>query len=115
LTYTFLWRGFTQRGALWALYGSTVLTLALVVVSPLISGSPLAAFPNRDFHWTGLVSPGLVTVPAGFLLGWLGSVLDRKAASPTKSRTPHSRKADGLPRHKSDGDGEFRSSHAQAR
>lgn len=86
LAYTFLWRGFTQRGALWALYGSSILTVALLAVSPLISGSPAAAFPNRDFHWTGLVSPGLVTIPAGFLLGWLGSVLGvgrTEAATPT--------------------------------
>lgn len=88
LTYTFLWRGFTQRGALWALYGSSVLTLALLVVSPLISGSPGAAFPDSDFHWTGLVSPGLLTIPAGFLLGWLGSVLDRKTPAPTPYSSP---------------------------
>ncbi|MGW8887281.1 sodium/solute symporter [Streptomyces sp. NPDC055749] len=79
LVYTFLWRGFTERGALWTIYGSTVLTLALLTVSPLISGSPAAAFPHADIQLIALVSPGLVTIPFGFALGWLGSALDRKA------------------------------------
>ncbi|WP_256961686.1 hypothetical protein [Streptomyces sp. NRRL B-24572] len=37
-------------------------------------GRPL---PDLDLHGTALVSPGLVTIPAGFALGRLGSVLDR--------------------------------------
>lgn len=77
LVYTFLWRGFTRRGLLWSVYGASALTFALLAVSPLFSGSPSAAFPGLDFHATALVNPGLVTIPAGFALGWLGSVLDR--------------------------------------
>ncbi|MFE5914891.1 transporter [Streptomyces wedmorensis] len=88
LTYAFLWRGFTARGALWALYGAGLLTFALLAVSPLVSGSPAAVLPDKDFHWTGLVSPGLVTIPAGFLLGWLGSVRDRRATVPTADGSP---------------------------
>ncbi|WP_392675075.1 hypothetical protein [Streptomyces sp. LN785] len=81
LTYTFPRRGFTRRGLIWSVYGASVLTIALLAVSPLLSGSPTAAFPGMDFHRIGLVNPGLVTVPAGFALGWLGSVLDRRAVT----------------------------------
>ncbi|MFG2521476.1 transporter [Streptomyces sp. NPDC048527] len=81
LFYGLLWPRFTRLGALWCLYGSGALTVLLIAVSPLISGSPAAAFPGHDFHHTPLVNPGLVTVPAGFVLGWLGSVLDRHGAS----------------------------------
>ncbi|MFB7025766.1 MULTISPECIES: cation acetate symporter [unclassified Streptomyces] len=77
LLYSLLWRRFTKTGALWCLYGSTLLTLGLTAVSPLISGSPGAVFPDMDFQLTSLTVPGVVTVPAGFALGWLGSVLSR--------------------------------------
>lgn len=84
LLYGLLWPRFTARGALWCLYGSGALTFLLIAVSPLISGSPAAAFPGHDFHLVPLVSPGLVTVPAGFAFGWLGSVLDRGGADPAR-------------------------------
>jgi cation/acetate symporter len=77
LLYSLLWRRFTKTGALWCLYGSTLLTLGLTAVSPLISGSPGAVFPDMDFQFTPLTVPGVVTVPAGFALGWLGSALSR--------------------------------------
>ncbi|GAA5020189.1 cation acetate symporter [Kitasatospora paranensis] len=78
LFYGLLWPRFTARGALWCLYGSSVLGLLLIAVSPLISGSPAAAFPGWDFHRTTLANPALVTVPVGFALGWLGSITDRR-------------------------------------
>jgi cation/acetate symporter len=34
--------------------------------------------PDVDFHWFPLENPGLVSIPLGFLLGWLGSVLSRE-------------------------------------
>ncbi|MFD0561725.1 cation acetate symporter [Kitasatospora saccharophila] len=84
LLYGLLWPRFTRRGALWCLYGSSALVLLLITVSPLISGGPAAAFPDRDFHWTPLANPGLVTVPVGFALGWLGSRLDRRGTDPAR-------------------------------
>ncbi|MEU3610532.1 cation acetate symporter [Streptomyces sp. NPDC035033] len=75
LLYSLSWPRFTSRGALWCLYGSTVLTLALSAASPLLSAGPGAVFPDLDFQLTPLMVPGVVTIPAGFALGWLGSVL----------------------------------------
>ncbi|MGW7595842.1 cation acetate symporter, partial [Streptomyces rubiginosohelvolus] len=65
--------GFTARGVRWTVYGTLPLIAVLMVFSPAFSGTPVALFPERDFHWFPLRNPGLITIPAGFLLGWLGS------------------------------------------
>ncbi len=46
----------------------------LVVLSPVVSGSPASLFPGLDFQLFPLENPGLVSVPAGFLAGWAGTV-----------------------------------------
>lgn len=76
------WRRFTTRGAVWALYGGLVPALVLVVFSPMVSGNPAAIFPGADFHWFPLQNPGIVSVPCGFLAGWLGTVTSRGSADP---------------------------------
>ncbi|MFI7406972.1 cation acetate symporter [Streptomyces sp. NPDC049541] len=74
LLYSLFWRGFTTRGAVWAVYGGLVPALALVVLSPVVSGSPESLFPAVDFQYFPLQNPGLVSIPMGFLAGWLGTV-----------------------------------------
>jgi cation/acetate symporter len=81
LLYALYWPGFTARGALWCLWGATVLSIAALGLSPYTSGTPASIFPDQDFRIWDVTIPGLVTVPAGFLLGWLGSVTDRRRAS----------------------------------
>ncbi|MEU6095894.1 cation acetate symporter [Streptomyces sp. NPDC047079] len=74
LMYTLFWRGFTTRGAVWAVYGGLLPALGLVVLSPVVSGSPESLFPSVDFQYFPLQNPGIVSVPLGFLAGWLGTV-----------------------------------------
>ncbi|MET7482015.1 cation acetate symporter [Streptomyces sp. NPDC005538] len=74
LLYSLFWRGFTTRGAVWAVYGGLIPALALVVLSPVVSGSPDSLFPGVDFQFFPLQNPGLVSIPLGFLAGWLGTV-----------------------------------------
>ncbi|MEU3793998.1 sodium/solute symporter [Streptomyces fructofermentans] len=74
LVCTFFWRGFSARGALYALYGAPLLTALLMLFSPAVSGTPVALLPEYDFHWFPLQTPGLVGIPAGFLLCVLGSL-----------------------------------------
>lgn len=74
LLYSLFWRGFTTRGAVWAVYGGLVPALVLVVLSPVVSGSPGALFPDVDFQYFPLQNPGIVSIPLGFLAGWLGTV-----------------------------------------
>lgn len=74
LLYSLFWRNFTTRGAVWAVYGGLVPAVLLVVLSPVVSGSPEALFPGVDFHVFPLQNPGLVSIPLGFLAGWIGTV-----------------------------------------
>lgn len=74
LLYSLFWRGFTTRGAVWAVYGGLIPALGLVVLSPVVSGSPDSLFPGVDFQYFPLQNPGLVSIPLGFLAGWLGTV-----------------------------------------
>ncbi|MFP1629679.1 cation acetate symporter [Streptomyces sp. 5K101] len=74
LLYSLFWRKFTTRGAVWSVYGGLVPSVLLVVLSPVVSGSPQALFPAVDFHVFPLENPGLVSIPLGFLAGWVGTV-----------------------------------------
>ncbi|MEW2545435.1 cation acetate symporter [Streptomyces sp. NPDC047002] len=83
LLYSLFWRSFTTRGAVWSVYGGLVPAVLLVVLSPVVSGGPDAMFPGVDFHLFPLENPGLVSIPCGFLAGWLGTVCSREPADPT--------------------------------
>ncbi len=74
LLYSLFWRKFTTRGAVWSVYGGLIPAVLLVLVSPVVSGSPEALFPGVDFHLFPLQNPGVVSIPLGFLAGWFGTV-----------------------------------------
>ncbi|MFF0560430.1 cation acetate symporter [Streptomyces sp. NPDC004266] len=74
LLYSLFWRKFTTRGAVWSVYGGLIPAVLLVLVSPVVSGSPESLFPGVDFHLFPLQNPGVVSVPLGFLAGWIGTV-----------------------------------------
>ncbi|WP_225830339.1 cation acetate symporter [Streptomyces sp. NK08204] len=84
LMYSLFWRGFTTRGAVWAVYGGLVPALGLVLLSPVVSGSPGALFPDVDFQYFPLQNPGIVSIPLGFLSGWLGTVTSDEVADEAK-------------------------------
>ncbi|MEU2715648.1 cation acetate symporter [Streptomyces sp. NPDC007205] len=88
LTYSLFWRGFTRTGLLATLYGGAACALLLMVFSRAVSGTPSAVFPNADFDLFPMQSTGLVSVPFGYLAGWLGSRLDhrRRAAAGREHR-----------------------------
>lgn len=88
LLYALFRPGFKARGVRWAVYGTLPLIVVLMVFSPAFSGIHIALFPSRDFHWFPLRTPGLVTIPAGFLLGYLGSRAgQRKRPAPAHRAT----------------------------
>ncbi|MEU0059429.1 cation acetate symporter [Streptomyces sp. NPDC006334] len=88
LTYSLFWRGFTRTGLLAALYGGAACALLLMVFSKAVSGTPSAVFPHADFDLFPMQSTGLVSIPFGYLAGWLGSRLDhrRRAADSREQR-----------------------------
>ncbi|MFD8544349.1 cation acetate symporter [Streptomyces sp. NPDC059649] len=84
LLYALFWRRFTTRGAVWSVYGGLVPALTLVVLSPVVSGGPESLFPHLDFAVFPLSNPGAVSIPLGFLMGWLGTLLSPEAADPAR-------------------------------
>ncbi|MGW0971088.1 solute symporter family protein [Streptomyces sp. NPDC002516] len=84
LLYSLFWRSFTTRGAVWAVYGGLVPALLLVLLSPVVSGSPESLFPGVDFQYFPLQNPGLVSIPLGFAAGWLGTVISAEPPDEAK-------------------------------
>jgi SSS family solute:Na+ symporter/cation/acetate symporter len=80
LLYSMFWRRFTRTGLLCTLIVGTLTTLVLITGTNLVSGSPSSVFPDHDFNWFPYTTTGLVSIPAGFLAGWLGTVLPRHTA-----------------------------------
>jgi cation/acetate symporter len=84
ILYSLFWRRFTTTGATAAIYGGLISAVVLVFFSPVVSGSPTAMFPGHDWHWFPLSNPGLISIPFGFLCGYLGTILSREPADPEK-------------------------------
>ncbi|MFF4184359.1 cation acetate symporter [Streptomyces sp. NPDC001691] len=79
ILYSLFWRRFTTQGALWSIYGGLFSSVFLVLFSPVVSGNPKTSmFKGVDFHWFPLENPGLISIPLGFLLGWIGSLLSKE-------------------------------------
>ncbi|MGW8380552.1 cation acetate symporter [Streptomyces sp. ODS28] len=84
ILYSLFWKRFTTRGALWSIYGGLISSVLLVFFSPVVTGKPTSMFPDADFAWFPLENPGLVSIPLGFLLGWLGTLFSREEADEAK-------------------------------
>ncbi|MFF7333719.1 cation acetate symporter [Streptomyces sp. NPDC090306] len=84
LLYSLFWRNFTTRGAVWGVYGGLLPALLLVLLSPVVSGSPTSLFPGVDFQYFPLENPGIVSIPLGFLAAWFGTVSSPEAPDEAK-------------------------------
>ncbi|MER6469002.1 cation acetate symporter [Streptomyces collinus] len=74
LVYGLFWRRYTRAGLMGTLIGGSLTVLLLMPGTNLVSGSPVSAFPDADFNWFPFTTTGIVSIPAGFLFGWLGTV-----------------------------------------
>ncbi len=86
LVYSLFWRRYTRTGLLCTLIGGSLAVLALMPGTSLVSGTPVAAFPEADFNWFPFTTTGLVSIPAGFALGWLGTVLSGRRRTEAQRR-----------------------------
>ena len=87
ILYSLFWSKFTTRGAVWSIYGGLASALLLIIFSPVMSGKPadpvtglstsMITNPAIDFAIFPLENPGIISIPLGFFLGWLGSVTSR--------------------------------------
>jgi cation/acetate symporter len=78
ILYSLFWKRFNTRGCLWSIYGGLIITLVLILFSPAVSGLPTSMLPDVDFSWFPLANPGLVSIPASFLLGYLGAITSKE-------------------------------------
>jgi cation/acetate symporter len=86
IVYNMFWRGFNTRGAVWSIYGGLISSVGLVIFSPIMSGKGLdptgknlSLLPaSIDISWFPLENPGIVSIPLGFLLGYIGSVTSKE-------------------------------------
>jgi cation/acetate symporter len=86
ILYSLFWKRFNTRGALWSIYGGLVSAITLIVFSPVVSGKAIDPVTKKspsmlqgvDFHWFPLDNPGIVSIPLGFVLGYIGTVTSRE-------------------------------------
>jgi cation/acetate symporter len=78
ILYSLFWKRFNTSGAMWSIYGGLIASVVLVFFSPVVSGTPTAMFPTHDWHWFPLSNPGIISIPIGFLCGWIGTVISKE-------------------------------------
>jgi cation/acetate symporter len=81
LLYNLFWPRFNTSGATWSIYGGLITAVVLVFFSPVVSGSATAMFTDQDWQWFPLSNPGIISIPAGFLFGILGTLISTDTAS----------------------------------
>ncbi|GAB3400223.1 solute symporter family protein [Flindersiella endophytica] len=81
LIYNLFWRRFSTSGAVWSIYGGLISVVVLVFFSPVVSGGEKSLLPNADWSIFPLNNPGIISIPIGFLCGWLGTVLSKDTTS----------------------------------
>ena len=81
IIYNLFWRRFNTRGATWSIYGGLLTCVGLVFFSPVVSGSDEALFVNSDWAIFPLSNPGIISIPMGFLLGYLGTVTSKEPSA----------------------------------
>jgi cation/acetate symporter len=78
ILYSLFWKRFNTTGAVAAIYGGLISAVGLVFFSPVVSGTPTAMFKNQDWQWFPLSNPGIISIPVGFLCGWIGTLLSKE-------------------------------------
>ena len=78
ILYNMFWKGFNTRGATWSIYGGLISCVGLVIFSPVMSSLPTSLFPEADFAIFPLSNPGIISIPLGFLLGYIGAITSKE-------------------------------------
>ncbi|MFJ4046608.1 cation acetate symporter [Microbacterium sp. NPDC089987] len=81
ILYSLFWKRFNTRGAVWSMYGGLIAAIGLIVISPVFSGNEKAMIPGIDIAIFPLNNPGIISIPLGFLLGWIGTITAKTAES----------------------------------
>lgn len=80
ILYSLFWRRFTTRGAVWSMYGGLAAAVILIVLSPVFWGTPTSVFRDTGVAIWPFNNPGIVSIPLGFFLGWLGTITSKRGS-----------------------------------
>ncbi|MEY4310136.1 MAG: hypothetical protein RLZ71_62 [Actinomycetota bacterium] len=79
--FSLFWKRFNTRGAVFAIYGGLFMAVILLIFSGNVSGeetSFIKCLPDATdcvkFNYFPLKNPGIVSIPFGFFMGWLGTI-----------------------------------------
>lgn len=84
ILYTIYWKRFNTTGAIWAMLVGLISAIGLVIISPNVFSLEVgkAIFVgNPLFPYT---TPGIVSIPLGFIAGYLGTVFSSQKADMKK-------------------------------
>ncbi|MFK9089866.1 cation acetate symporter [Bacillus salipaludis] len=84
IIYTIYWKKFNTTGAIWAMVVGLISAIGLVLISPNVFSPEVgkAIFVgNPIFPYT---TPGIVSIPLGFLAGYLGTIFSSQKADVKK-------------------------------
>ena len=91
LVMALFWRRFNTTGAVAGVLGGLLVSLVMIVLSP-------AVWPGPDSEGSpvSLTNPAIVSIPAGFLCCWLGTMLSRERGAERTFHELHVRAETGI-------------------
>jgi cation/acetate symporter len=78
------------------MYGGLASAIILIALSPVVSGGATSMIKTANFAIFPLSNPGIVSIPLAFLLGWLGTVLDKNREDRSKQAEMEVRSLTGV-------------------
>ncbi len=97
IIYSLYWKRFNTTGALFSIYGGLLTSIILITFSPAVSGAETAMLgENIDFAWFPLTNPSIIAIPAGFLLGIIGTLIGKPDNLPEKAAEMEVRSLTGV-------------------
>ncbi|MPZ66601.1 MAG: hypothetical protein GEU83_14190 [Pseudonocardiaceae bacterium] len=84
ILYSLFWKRFNTTGVLCSMYGGLSICILLIIFSPAVSGSDDAMFAGFDIAVFPLQNPGIISIPASFLLGYLGTIFSKDPGDEAK-------------------------------
>ncbi|MGZ7496072.1 solute symporter family protein [Corynebacterium sp. ZY180755] len=96
ILYSLYWKKFNTTGAVCSIYAGLLTSIVLIVLSPAFSGSETALFPNADFDIFPLTNPSIIAIPAGFIMGIVGTLIGKPDNLPEKAAEMEVRSMTGV-------------------
>ncbi len=77
ILYSLYWKKFNTTGAVAAIYTGLITALVLIFFSPAVSGGATSMVPGADWSFFPLSNPGIISIPAAFIAGWIGTMVGK--------------------------------------